>query len=76
MKFKEKEDSLTLTEWKMIKYLPFTKRQVQCLWRYYWLGYKQREIAGDIGVCQQMVSAHLSRARSQIAEHFGISTGR
>ena len=74
MRLKKEHDALTLREWILLDGVKFSKRQLYCLWNYYWIGKTQREIACELDICRPVVSIHLKRARTKISQYLGLST--
>ena len=50
-----------------------TQRQRECLKRYYFDGFSQEEIAGEMGVTPATVSRHLKKARNRLERVIGYA---
>lgn len=61
--------ALGQSDWEVCLQASLTGRQKECLYKSAWEGQTQAEIAHDLGIPQQTVHYHITRAKVKIKSH-------
>ena len=70
---------LGIREWYvLIENIRLSRREQQCLIKYYWKGMTQEQIAKELNhnITREAVKMYLERARNKIAKYYGIDMNK